>query len=352
MRNNFFGKQLVIIMALSVAMLSACESAQQQEEQQGKQDGSSKKVESDKTAGQPKATDSSEKDASDESIAALITVQELDKLLKSNEAGVKLVEPGKELSDFNIGHVPTAQFIHWVDDMTDSEETSKYKNPGAKQFGELMSRLGISNSDRIIIYDRMNSRLSTRLFWTLKYFGHEKVQILDGGFESWKTKFALSPKTTKPTASTYTIAATKDEILAQMDFIKEKLKDPSTRLIDGRPPAQYTGEQAGKVFHTHQEHPRKGHIPGAISIFWKDNFKDDGTFKSAEELKTLYKDAGILPDNCVITYCNEGLHAAPPWFVLTQILDYDTVRLYDHSMAEWANSDQPMAIKLEKGENK
>ena len=235
-------------MALSVAMSSACESAQQQEKQQGKQDGRSKKSESDKTAGQPKATDSSEKDASDESIAPLITVQELDKLLKSNEAGVKLIEPGKELSDFNIGHVPTTQFIHWVDDMTDSEETSKYKNPGAKQFGELMSRLGISNSDRIIIYDRMNSRLSTRLFWTLKYFGHEKVQILDGGFESWKTKFALSPKTTKPTGSTYTIASTKDEILAQMDFIKEKLKDPSTRLSMADHPHNTPANKRAKSF--------------------------------------------------------------------------------------------------------
>ena len=77
-------------------------------------------------------------------------------------------------------------------------------------------------------------------------------------------------------------------------------------------------------------------------MVWASNFNEDGTFKSSEELKAIYQDVGVLPDQCVITYCNEGLHAAPPWFVLTQLLDFKDVRLYDSSMAEWAKSEYPL----------
>ena len=239
-------------------------------------------------------------------------------------------------------HLPTAKFVHWVTDMTHPENTNEYKLPDAEQFAKLMSGLGINNDDRIVIYDRLSSRLSTRLYWTLKYYGHEQVQVLDGGFDTWKSKHKTSDDAQKLEASEYKIAATEDEILAEIQFVKKCLADPETRTVDGRPPVQFSGKEAGRVFHTGKEHSRRGHIPGAVNIFWKDNFNEDGTFKSVEELDVLYRNAGILPDQCVVTYCNEGLHAAPPWFVLTELLNYEKVKLYDRSMAEWAESDSPM----------
>ena len=189
--------------------------------------------------------------------------------------------------------------------------------------------------------------LSTRLYWTLKYYGHEQVQILDGGINAWAAGFKLSNVVRKATASNYKVTVTDDNILAEMKLVEEKFQDPKARLVDGRPPEQYSGKVAGRIFHTGQEHARKGHIPGAVNVFWQDNFNKDGTFKSAEELAALYKKAGVLPDQCVITYCNEGLHAAPPWFVLTQMLDFKDVRLYDSSMAEWSESDNPLKIVAE-----
>ena len=227
--------------------------------------------------------------------------------------------------------------------MTDPAEVEKFNNPKARQFSQVMSRMGIKNTDRIVIYDRFSSRLSTRLFWTLKTLGHGQVQVLDGGFAAGKSKLGLSKKTPDFTPSQYKVTAPKNNMVADMDMVQKKLENSNCRLIDGRPEKQFTGEEAGAVFHTGKTHSRKGHIPGAINIFWKDNFNSDGTFKSKAELKALYQSANILPDNEVITYCNEGLHAAPPWFVLTQLLDYKNVRLYDSSMAEWAESKQPMA---------
>ena len=281
-----------------------------------------------------------------DSVSPLITADELKKLIAMDDPKIKVLEPGKTPVDFSNGHPPRAQFVHWVNDMTDSDNLERYNNPKAAQFAELMSKLGIQNDDRIIIYDRMDSRLSTRLFWTLKYYGHKQVQVLDGGFAAWKSKsFMLTRDSLKIFQSKYSVATMQEELLAEMEYVESQLEDPNTMLIDGRPPAQFSGEQPGRVFHTDKAHPRKGHIPGAVNVFWKDNFNADGTFKSAEELRSLYENANIKPSNNVITYCNEGLHAAPPWFVLTQLLDYKNVRLYDSSMAEWAKSKHPLKIE-------
>lgn len=275
----------------------------------------------------------------------LISADELKTLLATQAKSVKVIEPAKNQADFLEGHLPAAQFVHWVDDMTDPENVTQYNNLQTQQFEELMSQLGIENDDHVIIYDRMNSRLSTRLFWTFKFFGHQQVQILDGGFEYWNSKqYPNSTEVIQVTTSGYEVASTNESLIAKMDFVEAQLEQPEMQLVDGRSPAQFSGEEAGKVFHTHEEHPRRGHIPGAINVFWKDNFNEDGTFKSLEDLRELYGSAGALPGNNVITYCNEGLHAAPPWFVLHEMLDYENVRLYDSSMAEWAKSDTPMKM--------
>ena len=319
MRNFLTGRTFLIALLFGISLLAACDSPD---------------ADNNSSAAQEPETENA--------LPPLISADELAKLIESKPKNVKLLEPGTDLEVFSKGHLPTAQFLDWVNDMTDPAESDKYNIPGATHFSEVMSQLGVKNSDRIIIYDRMSSRLSTRLFWTFKALGHEQVQVLDGGFAAGKTKLDPSQQTISATPSQYKVTATKDSIIADMNLVQEKLEDLNCRFVDGRPEEQFTGEKAGKVFHTSKPHSRKGHIPGATNVLWKDNFTSDGTFKSKKELRSLYQDAGILPKNDVITYCNEGLHAAPPWFVLTQLLDYENVRLYDSSMAEWAESKQPM----------
>ena len=151
-----------------------------------------------------------------------------------------------------------------------------------------------------MIYDRLSSRLSTRLYWTFKALGHDQVQILDGGFNAGKAKFELEEGRTAASPSQYKITVTKQSLIADMNLVQGKLDDLNCRMIDGRPEEQFSGEKPGAVFHTGLPHSRKGHIPGAKNVFWKDNFNPDGTFKKAAELKTLYQSAGILPENDVI----------------------------------------------------
>ena len=298
----------------------------------------------------PAETPAIQSGKSDSAISPLITVDELQKLIDTDAPGIKILEPAVDLAAFSKGHLPGAQYVDWVKDMTDPKYVARYNNPTADQFTQRMSKLGISNDDRIVIYDRLSSRLSTRRFWTLMYFGHEKAQVLDGGYSLWKSKsFPLSTKTSDLVDSKYKVTAMNKKLLAEMKLVNSKLQDPNARLVDGRPVKQFSGEEPGRVFHTKKTHSRKGHIPGAANVEWNSNFNEDGTFKSAKELRSLYTDANIKPSNDVITYCNEGLHAAPPWFVLTQLLDYKNVRLYDSSMAEWAESELPMKPKTVDG---
>ena len=339
---------------LGVALLLTCDSGRAciaQEILQGSSEvnGNAPATQGAATATQDSANDPATPNGKTQNgLPPLISADELAELMVSRTENLKILEPGADLNVFLQGHLPTAQFLHWVEDMTDPAERAKYNIPSDKKFSQVMSRLGIKNSDRVVIYDRFSSRLSTRLFWTFKTLGHDQVQVLDGGFTAGKSRFDLWNQTITPVPSQFKTKAPKDGMIADMALVQKQLTDPNGRLIDGRPEEQFTGEKSGTIYHTKQPHSRKGHIPGAKNVVWKDNFNADGTFKSVDELKTLYQDAGILPENDVITYCNEGLHAAPPWFVLTEMLDYKNVRLYDSSMAEWAESEQPMQTTMPK----
>lgn len=279
--------------------------------------------------------------------AALVSIDELKTLIDAGERDLIILEPSRSKEQFGKSHLPSAQFVDWVNDMTDPANRKTYMVPPTEQFENVMSRLGVKSDSSIIIYDRLCSRLSARLFWSLKYYGHKDVRILDGGFNAWAAKFDVVADWDKPEPSQYKVEKVNEAIFAGLDFVKSHLGDDNVKLIDGRPPKQFTGEEPGKVFHTEVAHDLKGHIPGALHVHWKDNFNEDGRFKSVAELKKLYQDCGAQPDNCVVTYCNEGLHAAPPWFVLTQMLGYQDVKLYDASMAEWANGTNPTETTVE-----
>jgi thiosulfate/3-mercaptopyruvate sulfurtransferase len=274
--------------------------------------------------------------------SALIDVDQLKLILDTDHDHVRLIEASTSLKKYRAGHIPSAIYVHWLDDMINPQQPELFSNPTRDQLKALMSQRGIGNQHRIIIYDRFASRLSTRLYWTLKFYGLKHVQVLNGGFQAWRSKYEISKKTPNYPGTEFRIAATRAELLAKIDFVKSHLDDPNTVFIDGRPEKQYTGQAPGKIYHTKKQHAKKGHIPGATHVFWKDNFNSDGTFKSVPQLKKLYANAGVRSGNRIVTYCNEGLHAAPPWFVLTELLGHKDVRLYDNSMAEWANGDNPV----------
>lgn len=272
----------------------------------------------------------------------LIDVDQLKLILDTDHDDVRLIEASTNLAKYQAGHIPKSIYVHWLDDMTNPRQRELFSKPTSKQLASMLSEKGIGNQHRIIVYDRFANRLSTRLHWTLKLYGHKHVQVLNGGFQAWRAKYGVSKKTPDYPVTKFQVTASRPQLLANFDFVKSRLDDQNTRFIDGRPKKQYTGQQPGKVYHTGKQHAKKGHIPGAAHVLWKDNFNADGTFKSVSELRKLYADAGVRSNQTVVTYCNEGLHAAPPWFVLNELLGHKDVRLYDNSMAEWANGDNPV----------
>ena len=268
----------------------------------------------------------------------LISADELHAIIADPD--VRVLEIGSSRKAFDDGHLPAAQYVDWLTDITDPEKPDRYNIADSATIEKLLSRLGVQNNTRIILYDRLASRLSTRMYWTLKTYGHERIQILNGGFNVWVKNYKVTKDFLKVNETVYKIQTQNKKIATGLDFIQQHLNNPKLKLVDGRPVKQFTGEEPGRVFHTGKEHKKRGHIPGAESVFWQENFDADGKFKSKKELQAIYAARGINPSQCVVTYCNEGLHAAPPWFVLREILGYEDVRLYDDSMSEWGNSDQ------------
>jgi thiosulfate/3-mercaptopyruvate sulfurtransferase len=269
----------------------------------------------------------------------LINVAELKALI--DKGGLVLLDMGPEKEVYDEAHLPGAIFVDWVDDITDLARPHQYMLVDRAGMQRLLRRLGIDAESQIVLYDDMHSRVATRMYWSLKYYGVTNVQILNGGRERWiQAGYPLTATVPQVTPTQFRIPGVNRQLAAGLDFIADRLQDPAVGLVDGRPAAQFSGAQPGKVFHTGALHEKRGHIPGAVNIFWQDNFNEDGTFKSIEQLEKLYE--SVTGSDLVVTYCNEGLHAAPAWFVLSELLGHGNVRLYDESMSEWANSDKPV----------
>ena len=253
-------------------------------------------------------------------------------------ADIVVLSLGSTLENYRQAHIETARFIDWTQDISDQSKPALFNVLTPDAFEQLMQQLGIDVDSTIVLYDNMNSRLSTRMFWMLRYYGHKKIHILDGGREAWSSSGREFVSTVSPIIpSKYKIRTINESFITYKSYIESRLTDKNFTLVDGRSRDQYTGEVIGQTFHNNIAHKYPGHIYGAQSVPWQDNFNDDGTFKSALELQKIYGTHGVDNSKTIVTYCNEGLHAAPPWFVLKEILGYSDVRLYDSSMAEWAN---------------
>ena len=261
---------------------------------------------------------------------------------------IRIISLESKPSEFIAGHIPNSIYVNWKTDIIAAANTDRYSLPSQSEVEALMSRIGVTPETTIVLADNLSNRVSTRLYWTLKTYGHPDVRILDGGVTSWRNAGKrLSKDMISITPTQYKALKTRQETandFADTETVR-KAVDNGDAIIDGRPVKQFSGEVPGAVFHTDKAHKRRGHIKSAISVPWKDNYNADGTFKSVEELRKIYAAANVLKDQEAVTYCNEGLHAATTWFVLKELLGYPKVRLYDDSMADWANRfDTPMEM--------
>ena len=218
-----------------------------------------------------------------------------------------------------------------------SPTASDATSPAARTSSALLQQSGIGPDTTVVLYGDNNNWFAAWAYWQLKLYGHGDVRILNGGRKYWLDQ-GLPLSVDVPTHATtdYQLPEPDFALRAYRDDILPRLGDEGLALVDVRSPAEFNGEIIAPpgMSETAQ---RPGHIPGASSIPWAQTVREDGTFKSADELATLYEAKGITPDKDIIAYCRIGERSSHTWFVLHELLGYKRVRNYDGSWTEWGS---------------
>jgi thiosulfate/3-mercaptopyruvate sulfurtransferase len=261
-----------------------------------------------------------------------------------DDSNVVVGEVDENTDLYDEGHIPGAVKLHWQDDLQDPIERDVVDK---ESFEKLLGKRGIGNDTAVILYGDKNNWFAAYAYWYLKVYGHEDVRILDGGRQKWIDEGReLTTDVPAPQSTSYTARDRDESIRAYRDQVREWLEADERALVDVRSPGEYAGDLIAPPGYEQEGAQRGGHIPGAASIPWASAVRDDGTFKSADELRELYGGKGVTPDKEVTAYCRIGERSAHTWFVLRELLGYDNVRNYDGSWTEWGNL---VDVPIEKG---
>jgi thiosulfate/3-mercaptopyruvate sulfurtransferase len=208
---------------------------------------------------------------------------------------------------------------------------------GPKEFGELFGSRGVSNDHTVVLYGDRNNWFAAYTYWYLKYYGHDNVKLMNGPREKWiEEGRPTSDEVPSHAATSFEAKAPDEAIRAKRDEMLG-LVGTDTRMVDVRSPQEYSGELISMAGYEQEGAQRSGHIPGAANVPWAQAVKEDGTFKSADELNELYRGKGVLDGNDIVAYCRIGERSAHTWFVLHELLGLDNVKNYDGSWTEWGN---------------
>jgi thiosulfate/3-mercaptopyruvate sulfurtransferase len=254
-----------------------------------------------------------------------------------NDPHVRIVESNEDPLLYPSGHIPGAVQVDWTVDLNDPLRRDYLYKDG---FEKLMSRIGVRNNMTVVFYGDKNNWWATYAYWVFQLFSHAHAKVMDGGRLKWEKEdrpltreVPTYPETTyvAPQRDDTEIRAFRDEVLQHVEK-----KEP---LVDVRSPDEYTGKKLHMEGYPQEGALRGGHIPGAQNIPWaRAANPEDGTFKSADELRAIYEqEKGLKPDDDIIAYCRIGERSSHTWFVLTNLLGYKKVRNYDGSWTEWGN---------------
>ncbi len=261
--------------------------------------------------------------------------------LRAGDGGGFRIESGR--TEYEAGHIPGAGFLDLQGDFSDNDHRLRFMMPSAEAFAEAAGRHGISESSKLVLYDRSGSMWAARLWWMFRSMGCEGAVVLDGGWKRWTADgrtvstapATYEPATFTPTADTSRFADL-DEVLA---FIESDDRDGSC-LINALGRDQHSGEDGG------QRYGRAGHIPGATNVPAMElTDPETGCYRPAEELAALFEKAGADRTQRVVTYCGGGIAASSDALVLS-LLGYEDVAVYDASMSEYA-ADPSLPLEVE-----
>ena len=252
-----------------------------------------------------------------------------------DDGGQRLIEVDVDPSAYGGGHIEGAVGWDWKKDLQDPLVRDL---PSREALAAKLGESGVTPDTTILLYGDNNNWFAAYAYWALKYFGHDRVKLVDGGRVKWEAE--TRPYTTEvPAVTPASYAFTSDpreDLRAYRDHVLDQIG--KSGLVDVRSPAEFSGQLLAPENLPQEGAQRGGHIPTAVNVPWGTAVNQDGTFKSAAELKEIYGGKGISGDKPVIAYCRIGERSAHTWFVLRELLGYSDVRNYDGSWTEWGSS--------------
>ena len=228
--------------------------------------------------------------------------------------------------EYLAGHIPGAVFVDWTRDIVDPDDPVPAQVAPPGRFARAMSERGIGDGTHVVAVDHLGGQFATRLWWALRYYGHDAVSVLDGGWDRWVEEGRpVEPGPVMPPPAEFR-PRPRPELRATADEVRGRLGRPDLQLIDARDPGQYSGAR--------RRGPRGGHIPGAINVPRERFFAPEGGSLPLDEIRRRAEEDGLSPDRPTIAYCNGGVAATVVLFNLFR-LGYPRLCNYDGSWNEW-----------------
>lgn len=233
--------------------------------------------------------------------------------------------------EYAQSHLPGAVYLDWTHDIVDENDPVPAQIAPPEKIARVLGQAGIGDAHQIVIYDaHPASQFATRLWWVLRYYGHDNARVLNGGWPKWarEGRPITSERPNYPLA-TFT-PRPRPEWRMTAEQVRDGLEKAGVTLLDARDEGQYTGRvRRGK---------RGGHIPGAKLLSREAFFAEDGTFRSPEALHDIVNESGVTPENRIVAYCNGGVAATSALFTLS-MLGYPRLTNYDGSWNEWTERE-------------
>ncbi|HYB72456.1 MAG TPA: sulfurtransferase [Candidatus Sulfotelmatobacter sp.] len=251
------------------------------------------------------------------------------------DPNLRVIEVSVDTAAFEQGHIPGAVALNWFRDL---EEHPVRDIASKAKIEQLLGQAGVGTNTKVILYGDNNNWFATYAYWLLKHYGHSDAQIMNGGRKKWIDEGrALTKEATKIAPVRYSAKDPDPSVRAARDLVVETAFRRNRALVDVRSPREFSGELLAPENLPQEGAQRGGHVPGAANIPWGENCRPDGTFKSADELKSLYAGKGVTPDKEVVAYCRIGERSSLTWFALKELLGYPRVRNYDGSWTEYGS---------------